>query len=110
MGLFARSRRDAVYTYHPRAFKTLETFQHDGVEVARRRRRSKWRLPIREIVLFALAIVAFKVFLYIELGGAAYGAKVEQLLAAEGSERWAGYAMQIDPVTAFVIETLRTGL
>ena len=108
MGLFGKSRTAQEYTYAPQPFRTLESFNHDGVEIARRRKVRRG-LPLRQFVYFAVAVISFKVFLFFEMGAASYGAKVEELIAAGGAERLAGYAMQLDPVTSFIIDRIRYG-
>jgi hypothetical protein len=86
----------------------LESFNHDGVELARRR-ASQRGLPWRQFLYFAVAVLSFKVFLFFQMGAASYGAKAEELIAAGGAERFAGYVMQMDPVTEWVVDRLRFG-
>lgn len=103
MGLFAKSRGPYI---HPQTFKSLESFNHDGYQVARRRMRGGG-IAWTHIAYLILAVISFKVFLHFEMGAAAYAAKVTELLAAEDWQRFAGMAMQLDPVTQWVIEQVQ---
>lgn len=73
------------------------------------RRRNQRRLPLRQICLFVLAVLSFKVFLVFELGGAAYGAKMAALAEGNMLERFAGRAMALDPVSEWIVEGVRYG-
>jgi hypothetical protein len=64
-------------------------------------------LPVRQILLFLVAIIAFKVVLFLDMGGAAYGAKAAELKAGTTIEQWAGWAMQLDPASQFIVEQIR---
>lgn len=92
----------------PRAVGPLVSFNHDGVEIARRRpRRREW--PVRQVVLFLVAVLSFKIFLFFDMGGGAYGAKVEELGRGNGFERIAARAMALDPVSRWLVDGLRYG-
>lgn len=85
---------------------SLQSFNHDGLELARRRTHRR-AFPLRQLALFGLAILAFKIFLYLDMGGAAYGAKVAELRAGEGIERLAGQAMALDPASKWLVTQLQ---
>lgn len=94
--------------YHPQRFKTLESFNHDGFEVARRKPAPRG-FPFRQVVYFVVAVVAFKVFLFFEMGAGAYGAKVQELQAGTTMEQIASVAMTLDPMSQWVVDVIRFG-
>ena len=57
--------------YAQRPFKTVETFNLDGLELARVKPKRR-EFPLRHVFFFVLAIMSFKIFLYLDMGGAAY--------------------------------------
>ena len=73
------------------------------------RRQGRRRIPVRHIMLFLLAIVSFKVFLFFDLGGAAYGAKIEALSKGTTLEQIAARAMVLDPVSEWLVNGIRFG-
>ncbi|MEM1387134.1 MAG: hypothetical protein AAF748_08590 [Pseudomonadota bacterium] len=96
-------------TQHPHAPRSLESFNHDGVEIARRKRRAPRGLPWGHFALFALTVVAFKVFLASQIGLASYGAKMAQLAEGSRIERVAAFAMTLDPVSELMVSALQRG-
>jgi hypothetical protein len=87
---------------------SLESFNHDGVEIARRRHRAHG-IPLRQIAYFLIAVVSFKIFLFFDMGAGAYGAKIQELMQGETWERAAGYAMQLDPASQWFVDGVRYG-
>lgn len=73
------------------------------------RRQARRRIPVRQILLFILAVVSFKIFLFLELGGATYGAKMVALSEGNMLEQIAGRAMALDPVSKWVVDGVRFG-
>ena len=73
------------------------------------RRQARRRLPVREILLFGLAVFSFKIFLFFDLGGAAYGAKADVLAQGNTLERIASHAMALDPISKWVVNGVRFG-
>lgn len=51
--------------------------------------------------------MAFKIVLVFDMGAAAYGAKAAELSAGTTIEQWAGWAMQLDPVSHFIVDQVR---
>lgn len=80
----------------------LESFNHDGIEIARRRNVRRRSLPLRQAVLFLLAVVSFKIFLMLHLGQATYGHKMATLAEGSAVERVAARAMVLDPLSHWV--------
>ncbi len=96
------------FAVKPMKTASLESFNHDGLEIARRKsKRREW--PIREIALFALAVVSFKIFLFFEMGAAAYGAKIAEFGAGGPVEQALGWAMTLDPVSTWIVDGIRFG-
>jgi len=87
---------------------SLESFNHDGVQIARRRRRQR-ELPLRQVAYFLIAVVSFKIFLFFDMGAGAYGAKIDELMQGTKWERAAGWAMQLDPASQWVVDGVRFG-
>lgn len=87
---------------------SLESFNHDGTQIARRRNHRR-QLPLRQIAYFLIAVVSFKVFLFFDMGAGAYGAKTKALLAGNSLEKLAGHAMQLDPVSLWFVNGVRFG-
>ena len=108
MGLLLRSRAPKSYEFHPQKFRSLESFNHDGFEIARRR-TSRRGFPWRQIMYFLVAVVAFKVFLFFEMGAGAYGAKIEELKTGTSLEQYAAMAMTLDPVSQWIVDAIRFG-
>lgn len=105
MGMSAKAAPKAPYI-HPQTFKSLECFNLDGGETEGQRDAHR-ALPWKQVVCFVLAVVSFKVFLFVQMGAEAYTSKVDELTQSSGLERIAGYAMQMDPATLWAIETVR---
>ncbi len=96
----------SAYNSTSRLSRSVESFNHDGLELARRRKRRRG-FPVGQIVLFAVFVLAFKVFLVVQMGPAAYGAKMNALAEGGTMERLAARAMVLDPVSELVVEELR---
>lgn len=75
----------------------------------RPRRGARRGFPIHQVGLFVLTIVMLKIFLLLDLGGAAYGAKLAALSEGNLMERIAGGAMTMDPFTSWVAQGIRFG-
>ena len=87
---------------------SLESFNLDGVEIARRKTRRR-EFPLRYVFFFLVAVMAFKVFLYFDMGGSAYGAKMEELFEGTAIEQMASYAMVLDPVSKWLVDGVQFG-
>lgn len=109
MWLQSRTAQPSKPAYAQQAFKSLETFNHDGIELARVSKRKRRQIPIRHFLFFVLAVMSFKVFLYFEIGQVAYTQKMESLAAGTQIEQAASWAMQMDPVSTWIINGIRFG-
>ena len=86
--------------------RSVESFGHDGLEIARRRRHSRG-LPLVQFVQLTALFVALRIILCLQLGPAAYGAKAAELAEGGVLERFAGFAMRLDPVSLEIVSLLR---
>lgn len=94
--------------YAQRPFKTVETFNLDGLELARVKPKRR-EFPLRHVFFFVLAIMSFKIFLFLDMGGAAYGAKVAELSAGTTLEKAAAWTMTLDPASQWFVNGIRFG-
>ena len=107
MALLSKDRRGSPST-NGQAGGVIRSFNHDGVEIARVRRKKR-ELPLRHLLQFALAVFSFKIFLFLDMGPAAYGQKVADLSNGTLIERVASRAMILDPVSQWLVDGLRYG-
>lgn len=73
------------------------------------RRGARRGFPIRQVGLFVLMFVLLKIVLLLDLGSAAYGAKLAALSEGTLVERIAADAMAMDPLTSWVAQGVRYG-
>ena len=99
-------RRSEPIRYHG---PLLESFNHDGVQIARQRARRRRTLPLRQVGFLLLAFLAFKVFLYLDLGPVAYAGKIEDLGQGSRWEQVAARAMALDPVSEWILHGIKFG-
>lgn len=78
----------------------------DGLIAMHPRKRSP-RFPIKGIALLVAAGFAFKVFLYMNLGGATFEQRVSELANGTLVEQAGAWIMQPDPVTLMIVDQLR---
>ena len=76
----------------------VTSVNHDGLVVAKPRRRMG-RGTVRMLIVLACALVAFKAFLFAQLGADAYAAKVTALSEGSAVEKAGAWLMTADPVT-----------
>ena len=86
--------------------QSLASFECDGILYVDRPQR-RGGLPVRQLMLFFLAIFAFKVFLFLSMGAAVYGSKIESLSIGGAVERAAARFMVLDPVSSWVANEIR---
>lgn len=94
------------YKTSARMSRSIESFNHDGMEIARRRTHRRV-LPVRPFLLFALAVFAFKIFLVLQMGQASYGAKMAVLAEGTTMEQVAAKVMALDPVSQWIVDEIR---
>ncbi len=81
-----------------RANFVVEGFNLDGMEIARIRKKRRW-VPWRQVYLFVLAVLAFKILLYFNIGPGAYGGMVDEMLQGSTLERMGGILLTLDPIS-----------
>lgn len=87
------------------AAHVIEGFNLDGVEIARLRKHRRG-LPWRQIYLFVLAVLAFKIALFFNIGAANYGGMVDGLLQGGTLERLGGILLTLDPLSEMLVQAL----
>ncbi len=87
----------------------VHSVNHDGLIVARPRRRSL-RFPLRGLLLLIAAGFAFKGYLLADLGPATYGDRVSVLQAGTIVEQGGAWLMQADPATVWIAEQINSYL
>jgi hypothetical protein len=78
----------------------------DGLVVMRPQRRQV-HFPLRGILLLAVATMAFKAFLYAEIGPGTYQDRVARLGGGTLPEAAGAWLMQADPVTVYLGSELK---
>lgn len=73
------------------------------------RRGARREFPIRHVGVFILMFVMLKIVMLLNLGSAAYGAKLAVLSEGTMVERIAANAMAVDPLTSWVVQGVRYG-
>ena len=79
----------------------VTSVNHDGLIVARPSRQTSL-FPLRGLFLCLLTLLAFKGFIYAQLGPTSYGERVALLQEGTLVEKMGGYAMTADPVTLWI--------
>jgi len=77
----------------------------DGLIVARPRRRQVG-LSLKSVILFVLAIFAFKGFLIADIGVKTYDERVDRLKTGTIVEQAGAWVMQIDPLSAGIAQQI----
>lgn len=109
MGFLSRSGRASAYSYAEKPFKSLESFQQDGIEVARRRRKSRFVFPTKQVLLFALAFLSYRIFLFFEIGANAYSEKLTEWASGGPAQKTLSFLMTLDPISMWIINGIRFG-
>jgi len=87
--------------YHQRlANGYVTTVNADGLIVAAPHRKPSHR-TVRSLFLLLAVMLAFKVFVYAQIGGAAYESRVATLRAGSVAEQLGAYVMAAGPVTVW---------
>lgn len=89
--------------------QSVESFNHDGLELARRK-KSRRSFPVAKLLQFMLAVFAFKIFLFLQLGPVAYAEKRNDLAESGAFGRVAAAAMALDPVSHKVVDAIKFAL
>ena len=79
----------------------VTSVNHDGLIIARPRRQAR-SFPWRGLLMILVALMAFKVFLYMQIGPTTYEERVIALSQGNVVEQIGAYAMTADPVTVWI--------
>jgi len=79
----------------------VASMNHDGLVIARPRKQSSG-FPLRGLFLCLLTLLAFKGFLFAQLGESVYTDRVALLQSGTIVEKVGAYAMKADPVTLWI--------
>ena len=79
----------------------VTSVNHDGLIIAKPRRQARG-FPLRGLLMVLVALMAFKVFLYLQIGPATYEERVISLSQGNVVEQIGAYAMTADPVTVWI--------
>jgi len=109
MGLIFGSNKRQRKATPTGAYASLSSFKHDGIDLARVKRDKRREFPFRHVFLFLLAVGSFKIFLFLDMGAGAYGAKAEALAEGTRLEQIASWAMKMDPLSLYIVDGLRFG-
>lgn len=87
----------------------LASFNHDGLELARVRRKSRY-LPVWHIIFFIYLAMVIRLVVAADIGTAGYEARVHQMKNGSTIERMAAVVMEMDPVSRELAMKVRAGL
>lgn len=82
------------------------SFNHDGLEIARVRKKNRW-LPVWHVIFFVYLVLLIRLIAMADMGPAAYANRVAQLEKGVWIERMAARIMFMDPVSQQIAITLR---
>ncbi|MDJ0628399.1 MAG: hypothetical protein QNJ44_09085 [Rhodobacter sp.] len=106
----ARHDRNAINTCNARPpvrSPGLNSFNHDGLQIVRYRRRRFLDLPWRYMSLFLVLAMSLRMVTYSDLGPAGYAERAANLLDGNMAERTAGALMKLDRVSEQAAQRLR---
>lgn len=84
----------------------VASINHDGLIIARPRRQTSL-FPMRGLFLCLLTLLAFKGFLFAQLGQTSFDERVARLQSGTIVEKMGAFAMQADPATVWIAEQIR---
>lgn len=84
----------------------VASVNHDGLIVASPRRQTSL-FPVRGLFLCLLTMLAFKGFLFAQLGQTTYDDRVARLQSGTVVEKMGSFAMQADPLTIWIAAQIR---
>jgi hypothetical protein len=88
----------------------VSSFNHDGLELAKvKRRRSKY-LPLWHLVFFIYVILIVRLIAMADMGPVAYQSRIDSLSQGNLFERFAAKVMYMDPVSRSISVDLRKSL
>ncbi|WP_425051694.1 hypothetical protein [Psychromarinibacter sp. S121] len=92
-----------------RRSSAVVSFNHDGLEVARVRNRSRY-LPLWHVIFFIYFAMLMRLVVAADIGTASYEARMEEMRNGHALERVAARVMHMDPVSRQLAVQIRAGL
>ena len=92
-----------------RGTASVLSFNHDGLEIARVKKRNRW-LPMWHIIFVVYLGLMIRLVVMADIGPGAYGSRMAELKNGTMLERGIGYVMQMDPVSHSIAINVRRGM
>lgn len=89
------------------AHGAVYSVNHDGLIIAKPRRRRRVRIRLRTIFLIISAVILFKAVVYASIGQVSYNDRVALLAQGTLAERVAAWFMSADGATVWLADQLR---
>lgn len=86
------------------------SFNHDGLQIARVKRRRSRYLPIWHIIFFIYFVYLMRLMAMADLGVGAYQARIDELAQGSWVERTTAHIMQADPISRDIAADIRNAL
>lgn len=100
-----RGRRSAP----PPSAASLQSFNHDALEIARRR-RVRHAVPLQQFSAFVYLAFTLRILAMAEAGPGGYAYRIAEMRDGTLVERGAAVVMQADPVSQRIAMKLRRGV
>ena len=100
----AKYRRRMADGYQHTA--SVVSFNHDGIEIARSKKRRRW-LPLWHILVFIYLILLIRLVAVADIGPVGYHARMAEMENGNILERAAAKVMQLDPVSRALASEIR---
>lgn len=95
----------------PAGASRVTSFNHDGVELAKvRKRRGNWYMPAWHVIFFIYVILIVRLIAMADMGPGAYQNRIDRLSEGSFIERAAARVMYMDPVSRDIATDLRQSL
>lgn len=92
-----------------RANATVLSFNHDGMSLARVRKKNRW-LPVWHFIFVIYLAMIIRLVAMAEAGPGSYGARMAELENGSTIEKIAAKIMYMDPVSRNIAINIRKGL
>ena len=84
----------------------VQLVERDGLLVPKTSRRARRGFPIKGLIITVVGFIAFKAFLFDQVGAINYNDRVQSLSKGTALEQAGGWVMQADPLTQRLSELL----
>lgn len=88
----------------------VQSFNHDGLELARIKRKRVRYLPVWHVIFFVYFVYLVRLVAMADMGVATYQSRIDQLAQGNVLERTAAVVMHMDPVSRSLAIDLRATL